>query len=222
MYKILLIALCSSLFFLTAVNAQKYKGQRFKVGALVGGNAAQIDGDRIFGFGKYGAQAGIQGIAMLNKTQYLSLEFLISQRGAITSSDEVGSRRIAYTNIRLNYVEVPILYNIKLPFDNSEFGAYFYSGFSVSRLLSGTIQGANVSNIANPVILLKNRTSEFKTFEVDYIIGANYFFNKNWGITIRHTVGLTTFFEPSEADILDELKPMRNFFITIGGVYILN
>jgi hypothetical protein len=222
MYKILLLTLCCSLFFLTSVNAQKYKGQRFKVGILAGGNAAQIDGDRIFGYGKFGAQGGIQGIAMIKKTQYLSLEFLFSQRGAVTSSEEIGSRRIGYTNIRLNYVEVPVLYNIKLPLGNTEFGAYAYTGFSVARLLDGTISGANVPNIGNPVLLLKDRISELNTFEVDYIIGANYFFNKNWGVTFRHTVGLTNLFQPSEADILDELKPMRNLFLTVGGVYILN
>jgi hypothetical protein len=222
MYKILLITLCCSLFFLTSVNAQKYKGQRFKVGALVAGNASQIDGDKIFGYQKFGAQVGIQGISMLTKTQYVSLEFLFSQRGAVTSSSEVGSRRIAYTNIRMNYVEVPILYNIKLPLGASEFGPYFYTGLSVSRLLGGTIEGANVPNIANPVLLLQDRVSDFDTFEIDYIIGGNYFFNKNWGVTFRHTVALTQFFEPNEAEIAAELKPLRNFFITVGGVYILN
>jgi hypothetical protein len=207
---------------LTSVNAQKYKGQRFKVGALAAINAAQMDGDGIFGYGKFGVQAGIQGIAMLEKEQYLSLEFLISQRGAITSSEDISSRRTAYLDVRLNYVEVPILYNVKLPFGNSDFGTYFYTGFSVSRLLGATIEGANVAKIANSVLLLKNRTSDLNTFEVDYIIGANYFFNKNWGITLRHTVGVTKSFDPTEADIINELNPLRNFFITVGGVYILN
>lgn len=221
MYKILLM-LCCFFFFLTSVNAQKYKGQRFKVGALVAGNAAQIDGDRIFGYRRFGAEAGIQGIAMLNKTQYLSLEFLFSQRGSITAPDEMSSRGIAYSEIRLNYIEVPILYNIKLPLVKSQEGAYFYTGVSIARFLGGNVGGVNNPKTANPVILLKNRTSEFKTFEVDYIIGANYFFTKNWGVTVRHTVGLTHFFEPTEADILENLKPMRNLFITVGGVYILN
>jgi hypothetical protein len=221
-YKTILISLCCSLFFLTSVNAQKYKGQRFKVGALVAANAAQIDGDKIFGYGKFGAQAGIQCIAMINKKQYLSLEFLISQRGAVTSPEDIGSRRTGALDIRLNYVEVPLLYNLKSPFGNSKFGTYFYTGLSVSRLLGGTISGTNVPNIANPVLLLKDRISEFTTFEIDYIIGVNYFFNKNWGLTVRHTVGLTQFFVPAEVDILDEIKPLRNLFITIGGVYILN
>lgn len=222
MYKILLTTLCCSLFFLTSVNAQKYKGQRFKVGALVAGNAAQIDGDRVFGYRRFGAEAGIQGIAMLNKTQYLSLEFLISQRGSITAPDEVATRGIAYSEIRLNYIEIPILYNIKLPLVKSQEGAYFYTGIAVSRLLGGSVGGVNNPKTANPVILLKNRTSEFKTFEIDYIVGANYFFTKNWGVTIRHTVGLTQFYKPTAADILEDLKPMRNLFVTVGAVYVLN
>lgn len=216
---IVIICTCS-LFFFSSIHAQKYKGQRFKVGALVGVNGAQIDGDRIFGYNKTGIQAGIQGIAMLNKKQYLSLEFLMSQRGAVSTSADL--KRIADINIRSNYVEVPILFNTKLPLGNSEYGAYLYSGFSIGRLLGAKIGGVNHPRNANPILQLSDRTTEFDIFEIDYIIGGNYFFNKNWGITLRHTVALTTFFEPSEVDINMELKSLRNLFFTIGGIYVLN
>lgn len=214
-----IICVCN-VFFLSTIAAQKYKGQRFKVGAIVGVNGAQIDGDRIFGYNKIGVQAGIQGIAMLTKKQYLSFEFLISQRGALTGSNEI--QRIGQTNIRSNYIEVPILFNTKLPLGDSEYGMYLYSGFSVARLLGASIDGVRNPKIGNPILALSDRTTEFDTFEVDYIIGGNYFFTKNFGLTLRHTVGLTKFYEPSEADIDMELKPLRNFFFTVGGVYILN
>lgn len=219
----IVIAFCiCSLFVFTTIEAQKYRGQRFKIGAVVALNAAQIDGDRIFGYNKLGVQAGIQGITMLTKKQYLSLEFLISQRGAITSADEVGSHRVAYTNISSNYIEVPLLYNIKLPFGGDNDGMYLYSGFSVARLLGIKIEGIQHPKTGNSILELKDRTAEFDTFEVDYIIGGSYFFNKNWGITFRHTIGITTFFKPNEVDITAELQPLRNYFFTIGGVYILN
>lgn len=221
MYKVILISIFSSFFFLTSVNAQKYKGQRFKVGAIAGVNLAQIDGDKTFGYRKPGLQAGIQGIAMLNKRHHLSVEFLISQRGAVTSSSEVGDRRLAYTNIRSNYVEIPILFHRALN-NNTPWKTELYTGFSVGRLLGMRIEGVNNPSIANPVLQLKDTPSEFKTFEIAYIFGGTFFFNENMGVTLRHTVGINTVFDPTEAQTLLELKPLRNFFFTAGGVYILN
>lgn len=217
---IVMLTVVCSLFSFTTLHAQKYRGQRFKVGAVFGVNMAQIDGDRIFGYNKFGIQAGVQGIAMLNKKQYLSMEFMLSQRGAVTNSSEV--QRIAMINIRSNYVEAPILYNIKLPFGTNTSGMYLYSGVSVARLLGARINGVNNPKIGNPILLLSDRVLEFDTFELDYIIGGNYFFNKNFGVTFRHTIGMTTFFQPSVADIDLELKPLRNYFLTIGGVFIIN
>lgn len=223
MNKIILISIFCSFFFLTSVNAQKYKGQRFKVGAVAALNSAQVDGDKIFGYRKLGVQAGIQGIAMLNKKQYLSMEFMISQRGAVTSTDDVGSRRSAYMTIRSNYVEVPFLYHRALNLsDDKPWGTELYTGLSVGRLLGANIEGVVGGSNPNPIMFLKDRTVELENFEIAYIIGGTFFFNENFGVTLRHTVGLTTFFEPTEIEIGAGLKPLRNLFVTVGGVYILN
>ena len=220
LFRIAIITIICSLVSFSTMYGQRYKGQRFKVGAVLGMNMAQIDGDRMFGYNKFGVQAGVQGIAMLNKKQYLSLEFLLSQRGAVTSSNEI--ERIAMVNIRSNYIEAPILYNIKLPIAENSAGVYLYSGVSVARLLGARINGVNNPRLGNPILILSDRVSEFDTFELDYIIGGNYFFNNNFGVTFRHTVGMTTFFQPSVADIDLELKPLRNYLLTIGGVFIID
>lgn len=219
MYKILLTSLCFSFLFLTSVNAQKYKGQRFKVGAIAGLNIAQIDGDNMFGYRKLGAQVGIQGIAMLTKRQYLSMEFLFSQRGAVTSADDIRLRRMAYTDIRLNYVEIPFLIHSKVGDDKLPWGMEFYTGVAVSRLLGGRIEGVNNPLIVNPVLFLKDRTDEFSTFEIDYVFGGTFFINKNVGVTFRHTFGLNPLFKPLPNDT--ELQEMTSFYFMAGGVYIL-
>ncbi len=221
--KITLISVFCCLFFMT-VNAQKYKGQRFKIGVIAGVNMAQVDGDRIFGYNQPGVQVGLQGITILTKKQYLSTGLLFSQRGAVTDSDIVRFHKMAYTNIRENYIEIPFLINREVSFPSKNPWSFsLYTGFSVGRLLSVKITGVDHPSIANPVIKLQNRSSDFKTFEIAYIFGGTFFFNENFGLTLRHTLALTTFFEPTATDVLLlDLKPMRNYFFTAGGVYIFN
>jgi hypothetical protein len=200
--------------------AQKYKGQRFKVGVNIGVNVAQIDGDYLFGYRKLGAQAGIQGIAMINKKQFISLEFLFSQRGAISGSSELANHTIAFTDIRMNYVEIPFLFNQYINTNQkSPWRFYLQTGLSVNRLLSASIEGINSPNNGNPILVLRDRTDELSTFEIGFIVGGLIKLNDNWGVLIRHNVGVNTIFKPLETDEL--LNPLRNFVLTIGGTYII-
>ncbi len=98
---ILIVALF--LFSSSYVSAQMLKAY-----VVAGLNAAQIDGDEVFGYSKYSPQAGVGMIVPFNMRKpnegwQASLELLYSQRGAKETLDP-----FKY-NTSLHYVDIPIM-----------------------------------------------------------------------------------------------------------------
>ncbi|MBO7276932.1 MAG: PorT family protein [Bacteroidales bacterium] len=98
---ILIVALF--LFSSSYVSAQMLKAY-----VVAGLNAAQIDGDEVFGYSKYSPQAGVGMIVPFNMRKpnegwQASLELLYSQRGAKESMDP-----FKY-NTSLHYVDIPVM-----------------------------------------------------------------------------------------------------------------
>jgi hypothetical protein len=94
--------------FVSAVfmaNAQRIKGE-----LIFGMNMTQIDGDEVFGFHKFGLNTGVGAIYPFNKHWSLGIETIFSQKGSYQKeSIEVDTLPTPYYNIRLNYLEVPVL-----------------------------------------------------------------------------------------------------------------
>jgi len=98
---ILLFLLCSNITF-----AQRIKGQ------IIGGiNATQIDGDEVYGYHKFGLTLGVGAILPFNNKRWsLSVETIFNQKGAYQNeSPELDTLPKPYYNIRINYLEVPVL-----------------------------------------------------------------------------------------------------------------
>jgi len=98
---ILLFLLCSNITF-----AQRIKGQ------IIGGiNATQIDGDEVYGYHKFGLNLGVGAILPFNNKRWsLSVETIFNQKGAYQNeSPELDTLPKPYYNIRINYLEVPVL-----------------------------------------------------------------------------------------------------------------
>ncbi|MFA8450698.1 MAG: porin family protein [Bacteroidales bacterium] len=107
------------------------KAQYIKGAAIVGVNFAQVDGDRVYGFSRYGFNIGAAAIIPI-KNWDITLETLFSQKGAYENLNyysDVKQKSGSY-DLRLNYVEVPLLvhYTDKKIFTLG-------GGFSYSRLL---------------------------------------------------------------------------------------
>jgi len=104
--------------------AQKVKGE-----LIMGVNTTQIDGDEVFGFHKYGLNIGVGGILPFNKHWSISVETIFSQKGAYRKeSIELDTLPTPYYNIRLNYLDVPVLIHYE-----DKGGFTFGAGFSWGR-----------------------------------------------------------------------------------------
>lgn len=87
------------------LNAQRIKGE-----LILGMNTTQIDGDEVYGFHKYGFNVGVGAILPFSKHWSLSVETILNQKGAYqNASIEGDTLPTPYYNIRINYLEVPVM-----------------------------------------------------------------------------------------------------------------
>lgn len=82
--------------------------QRFK-GAVIGGvNMSQVDGDEVYGYRRFGAHLGTAAILPLNNWD-VTLEVVFNQKGAYQKPQYDADSLTGEYDLRLNYVEVPVL-----------------------------------------------------------------------------------------------------------------
>ncbi len=122
--KHLVVALFTFVLFIQTTEAQRVKGE-----LIFGMNATQIDGDEIFGFHKYGLNVGVGGILPFSKHWSLSVETIFNQKGSYRKeSIEIDTLPTPYYNIRLNYLDVPVMLHYE-----DKGGLTFGLGFSWGR-----------------------------------------------------------------------------------------
>lgn len=93
---------------------QSVYGQRM-MGVLIGGfNASHVEGDEVFGFRKFGINAGAAAVVPFAEKWQFTIETIYTQKG---SYHKEGGRGMDYRylhdynqyKLALNYVEVPVL-----------------------------------------------------------------------------------------------------------------
>lgn len=213
------ILLLSLLFCLHRAFAQK-SVQRFRVGATVGVNVAQIDGDSYAGYRKLGLQVGFQATATIRERFFISTEMLLSQRGARPSRQEILEDFDNYIDIRITYIEIPFLLNI---FPGQKKGDYysfhFFGGVSLGRLIQTDIREVGESVNFYPYLQLNTVKDDFQTFDYSLILGGQMNFSKNVGIFLKHTLTLKGLYSPEGDE--NPFNPLEPFFFTLGAAYLL-
>ncbi len=197
---------------------------RFKVGMATGFNFAQIDGDDYQGYRKRGLNVGLQGIAVLSEKTFLSLEMQFSQLGARPSEKEIAKSSNTYIEIRLDYVEVPVMLHIlgKPKAHGTYFASDLQIGFSYGRLVGVTIDNyaSPRVNSRNPLLKLAARRPEFDDRQWSMVFGYQHSFGPNFGVQLRHTMAFNPFFRVKDP-AQDDLATMRSYFLSLGAVYVL-
>ena len=105
-FRIITLILATLMAAPTLLHSQIIKGEVF-AGAIT----SQVDGDECYGFRRFGAHAGAGALIPITKFMDVGLEALFSQKGAY-KRDSLNLHLGAYTgtyNLRLNYVEIPLM-----------------------------------------------------------------------------------------------------------------
>ncbi|MCB0608448.1 MAG: PorT family protein [Lewinellaceae bacterium] len=180
------------------VGATAGKAQTFEASLLAGFNMTQIDGDDMVGYNRIGVNAGAQVATNLSEQWSFSLGFLFSQQGSNRAkADPYGP----YDNIRLNYVEAPLLLHFQ------DWKMVFTAGGSYARLINYT----SISLIGEDITDLE----KYKPGTINYILGATLRLNDHWGVNLQYSKSFNSFQN-------DDARPkLFNRMITIRGVYTI-
>jgi hypothetical protein len=106
--------------------------QKFLGVLAFGGNLSQVDGDEVYGYKKPGFNIGAASFLPIKDRWFISMEVAFSQKGAYQKYPYAASpsQGLPFYNLRLNYVEVPLLFH----FEDKQF-AMVGAGISYNRLV---------------------------------------------------------------------------------------
>ena len=211
--KIILFFICTAL---TVNNLQAQS--RFRGGFVVGMNAAQIDGDGTAGYRQVGLSSGVRALVELGGLWELSLDILYSQKGSRKSvENEAPFFKEAFS--RLNYLEVPVLLNLRDWKQTTKSGETYYkvhlsAGISYSRLFSVTSN----DNFSHKAVLDK-----FAKTSIAYTGGIGYYVNRNWGFTWRIARSFGYLFDANDYPndpVAQNLLPLKEHYFTFQTTWI--
>lgn len=181
---------------------------RFKGGIVAGFNAAQLDGDASAGYNKVGLNAGARVLIELTGRYQISTEILFSQRGSRTTEKE----SVITRSCTLNYLEVPVLFNIRDWLKKSDDEQSYYKvAFSI-----GIVYGRLFKATASPNFFHAPVLDKFATNDVGFSAGINYFINPHWGLTCRVTKSFNKVFNPNKYTN----DPLAGGFLALRGHYL--
>jgi len=195
------------LLFCIAFFQQVSYGQSPFGGYLVlGGNAAQINGDLLAGYHKFGLTGGVGVSYKFKENMDFSAELLYSQRGAKNQLFPPSNRNFY---INLNYAEIPFLFTIKDWFieDGKYYKVKAHTGLSFGNLISSD------TNIEE----LRPKVEASRTRDLSFIVGADYYFSSKIGFTVRYTRSLLKMYE----NPIDASDYLLGYFLTFRMEYKL-
>lgn len=170
-----------AILIITITSCQTILAQEFDFYALAGPTVNQIDGDRIGGFDKMGAVAGV-GVARSLSPQWQALmELEYMSKGAASYVESSG----ATYKTALHYIQLPLLAEYKIAQR-----VYIESGLSFGFLLSYQFYEDNEPSSSEPFKPLK--------FELGWLLGGSYAIDENWKINLRFSYSIVHMNEITE------------------------
>ena len=177
------LSILLAMFFVFA--GLRAQAQSFEGGVLLGVTTSQINGDGYGGFHQIGWTAGAIGRIPTDGPSSWQMELKYSLFGAHSDTKEVEAG-MNPMNIRLHYVELPIMYRYRLSrYNINGFPLNFITlevGLSGDFLVKNSQSANNESGFENPSWLF---------FSVTGNVGLQFDFGKHWGINIRSMNSIT-------------------------------
>lgn len=195
----------------------------FQIAFPLGTNLSQVQGDPYSGFRKWGLSAGVEGVALLSGNIKLSLGMLFQQLGAAPGITERKQYEQNYIDMRLSYIEVPVMLLLPIHQQADKSPLDIELGFSFARQLSSrvvrttTVSGSNAELI--PYMNIVDRQTEFQNFVWNGMGGVNYYLHPQVALRLRYHHGLSAFFRPAAAD--EGLENLRHQYLGLSIRYIV-
>ena len=174
-----------------AANSHAQEVGRFKADIIIGGTAAQIHGDDLFGFNKPGLELGLGVRYDIRHNMDLSVELLYSQQGS--RSAFIQNSTDPNITFALNYAYIPVLFYLKdwtIENDNNPYHKIMaVGGFAYGRLIDSKIKSDFVVSPGNELI------DAYRESSIYYILGAQINFTEKFGVAVRYNQSLSKVFD---------------------------
>ncbi len=158
------------LFFTSVSNAL---AQDFVGGAILGFNASQVSGDNLGGYNKAGISGGFYVSKTFEDKNELEMRITYSAKGSRDVPNFEKGKYNAYY-LKLNYVEVPILYRYK-----------FKKVWLMAGLSGGYLISSSIANESGPIPENSVENRPFKKYEVCTQLAVGYPFDEHWEIELK-------------------------------------
>ncbi len=151
--------------------SQKNKG--FNAGVFGGLIASQVDGDWFTGYNRLGIQTGIFTNYMFSDNMGYQLEIKYIQKGSKNVNQKAGT----YFELKLDYIEIPVMLNYKL-----DKKMYVEGGIGIAYLIRALEDrdGAGYTNYDPP----------FEKYDISAIGGFNYMLSDNLIGNIKYSYSI--------------------------------
>ncbi len=211
----------SLLFFVFSVSLQAQ--ERFRAGAMLGFNLAQLDGDNFSGYSKKGISGGLRVATVFNSRLDFMVEMLYTQTGSQYKSDgrpqDFGSN-VKPVHIRLNFVEVPLMINYHFKqIDRNIFRYEFFAGASIGRLIGSKV--TEDTSISGRTANYGELAEDFNKNQLGILFGLKYNVDENLGFALRHTIAGNRLYQLENPDG-EPVIQMRSFFFSLHAMYMFD
>jgi hypothetical protein len=160
------------LLFLFPINssAQDYK---FNAGLIGGISTSQVDGDQLAGYDKAGIKAGVFVNRNFSEPVSLQMELLFIQKGSRKPVDQDDN---SYFIMRLNYIEVPLMFRFRLS----------------KKIIAeaGPSFATLVSSEESDAIGVINGRPPFHKYDFGVNGGGYYILSENWAFNFRFSYSI--------------------------------
>ena len=206
-YKIFLLAAMLVMLGSVSVKAQVFQGTVF-----TGFNISQVDGDDVYGYNRIGAQLGAGVILPINKWD-ITLEAMFNQKGSFQKAKYPGDSINYQYDLRLNYVEVPLLVHYT---DRQVIGAGL--GFSYGRL----VYAKEIEHKNN--VLPYSDTVKFNKDDFNILAEVQLRIYKGLKFSVRYAYSIIPIRERTFWRNLDEpmTRKQYNNLFTFRFTYVIN
>ena len=159
--------------------------QAFSGYLVAGPNANQINGDRLAGYNRLGARAGIGVYSDLSDRWRWSLEIAYTQHGSRASAREERGQLSFYEKIALQYASVPlsIHYMDWLSDDETFYHLEFVAGGAYNRLIGSEVISAVGADVTDERPYADNHVTAH--------LGAYYAWSLQWAAGLIYVRGVT-------------------------------
>jgi hypothetical protein len=194
------------LLFLAFGKALLNAQTRFRPGVKLGLSTTQVHGDTYAGFHKTGPAGGLLLNAKLSEKWYGQFEMLYIQKGSRHNANPEAGDYVFYL-MKLNYIEVPVLFQYKLKKFVFELGPGF-----------GYLINAREFDYYGEI----SNAPPFRKYEISASVGINYVFLKRLTINWRYTNSLLpirTFSNSSVATVYNPGQRSNVMAFTLNYIF---